>query len=249
MHPLSVKGSKSENRWSQTRHEIFSPLPCKVIAVAPSGGGKSSLLLTFANAVFENMDYWAIFSRPHMLDPALQDLKARIRERYKKRGVDEQSTPFLFENLDSLTRVLAEQKQRVQELKEAEPPVTRLPQLFVMIDDIGLEATRFSRVLDNAFANSRHYGTNLACGSQLFKSLSKSIRVNADILCCHRLPAAEYESVEAEVVGTWVNKAELRELYEFAVSAHSHGFLTIKLKAKNPHKMFAADFSRWLHPT
>ena len=152
----------------------FSLLPCKVIAVAPSCGGKSSLLLTFANAVFENKDYWAIFSRSHMLDPALQDLKARIRERYKKRGVDEQSTPFLFENLDSLTRVLAEQKQRVQELKEAEPPVTRLPQLFVMIDDIGLEATRFSRVLDNAFANSRHYGTNLACGSQLFKSLSKS---------------------------------------------------------------------------
>ena len=45
-----------------------------------------------------------------MLDPALQDLKERIRERYKKRGVDEQSTPFLFENLDALTRVLAEQK-------------------------------------------------------------------------------------------------------------------------------------------
>ena len=80
-----------------------------------------------------------------MLDPALQDLKERIRERYKKRGVDEQSTPFLCGNLDSLTRVLAEQKQRVQELKEAETPVTRLPQLFVMIDDIGLEATRFSR--------------------------------------------------------------------------------------------------------
>ena len=145
--------------------------------------------------------------------------------------------------------MLAEQKQRVQELKEAEPPVTRLPQLFVMIDDIGLEATRFSRVLDNAFANSRHYGTNLACGSQLHKSFSKSVRVNADILCCHRLPAAEYESVESEVVGTWVSKAQFRELYEFAVSAHAHGFLTIKLKAKDPHKMFAADFSRWLHPT
>ena len=115
MHPLSVKGSRSENRWSQTRHEIFSPLPCKMIAVAPSGGGKSSVLLTFANAVFEHMDYWAIFSRSHMLDPALQDLKERIRERYKKRGVDDKSTPFLFENLDSLTRVLAEQKQRVQD--------------------------------------------------------------------------------------------------------------------------------------
>ena len=27
------------------------------------------------------------------------------------------------------------------------------------------------------------------------------------------------------------------------------GFICIKLKSKNPLKMFAADFSRWLHPT
>ena len=98
-------------------------------------------------------------------------------------------------------------------------------------------------------ASGRHFGTNIAAGSQLFKSLSKSTRVNADILCCHRLPAAEYEAVESEVVGTWVNRSQFRELYEYAVSAHGHGFLTIKLKAKDPHKMFAADFSRWLHPT
>ena len=97
-----------------------------------------------------------------------------------------------------------------------------------MIDDIGLEATRYSRVLDHAMASGRHFGANIAAGSQLF-SLSKSIRVNADILCCHRLPAAEYEAVESEVVGTWVNRQQFRELYEYAVSAHGHGFLTIKL--------------------
>ena len=98
MHPLAVQGSRSENRWSQTRHEIFSPLPCKMICVAPSGGGKSSVMLTFANAVFENMDTWAIFSRSHMLDPALLDLKKHIRERYKERGVDEDVHPFLFKS-------------------------------------------------------------------------------------------------------------------------------------------------------
>jgi len=246
---LEVKGSRSENRWAQTRHEIFSPLPLKLISVAPSGFGKTSVLLACANAIFENFDYFAIFSRSHMLDPALQDFKERIRDRYKSRGVDENTTPLLFENLDALTRVLAEQKQRIAELKDADPPVTRLPQLCAIIDDIGLEATRYSRVLDNAFANSRHYGVSLLCGSQLFRSLSKSIRVNADILTCHRLPALEYASVEEEVVGSWVNRQQFKELFEFAVNAHPHGFLTIKLKAKNPLKMFAADFSRWLHPT
>ena len=145
--------------------------------------------------------------------------------------------------------MLAEQKQRVAELKDADPPVTRLPMALILVDDIGLEATRYSRVLDNAFANSRHDGVSLLCGSQLFKSLSKAIRVNADILTCHRLPALEYAAVEEEVVGSWVNRQQFKELFEFAVNAHPHGFLTIKLKAKNPLKMFAADFSRWLHPT
>ena len=75
-----------------------------------------------------------------MLDPALGDLKQRIREAYKQRGIEE---PFLFENLDSLTKVLADQRMRVQELKEADPPVHRLPMLCCIIDDIGLESTRF----------------------------------------------------------------------------------------------------------
>ena len=61
--------------------------------------------------------------------------------------------------------------------------------------------------------------------------------------------AEEYESVESEVMGSWVDRRQFRELYEFAVSAHGHGFLCIKLKSKNPLKMFAADFNRWLHPS
>ena len=181
-----------------------------------------------------------------MLDPALQDLKQRIREAYQKRGIEE---PFLFENLDSLTKVLADQRMRVQELKEADPPVHRLPMLCCIIDDIGLESTRFSRVLDNAFAASRHYGTNLLCGSQLHKSLSKSVRVNMDVLCVHRLPAVEYESVESEVVGSWVNKQQFAEVYSHAVNAHSHGFLTIRLKSREKEKVFAQDFSKWLVPS
>ena len=47
------------------------------------------MLLACANAIFEHFDYFAIFSRSHMLDPALQDFKARIRERYAQRGEDE----------------------------------------------------------------------------------------------------------------------------------------------------------------
>ena len=137
---IEVRGSKSEDRWSQTEHEIFQPLPVKILTVSPSGFGKTSVILAAADALFEHMDYWAIFSKSHMLDPAWQELITRIRFLYRRRGMDESEQPFLFENMDHLSKVLQTQKQRVQELKEAED-VHRLPMLCVILDDIGLEAT------------------------------------------------------------------------------------------------------------
>ena len=89
--------------------------------------------------------------------------------------MDESEQPFLFENMDHLAKVLQTQKQRVQELKETED-VHRLPMLCVILDDIGLEATKYSRTLDNGFAMSRHYGVNWLCGSQLWRSLSVAVR-------------------------------------------------------------------------
>ena len=65
---IEVRGSKSEDRWSQTEHEIFQPLPVKMLTVSPSGFGKTSVILAAVDALFEHMDYWAIFSKSHMLD-------------------------------------------------------------------------------------------------------------------------------------------------------------------------------------
>ena len=54
---IEVRGSKSENRWSQTEHEIFQPTPIKILTVSPSGFGKTSIILAAADALFEHMDY------------------------------------------------------------------------------------------------------------------------------------------------------------------------------------------------
>ena len=58
----------------------------------------------------------------------------------------------------------------------------------------------------------------------------------------------EYLAVEEELAGTWVTKQQLREIYEMAVGAHPYGFLTVRLKSKDPKKMFYADFSKRLVP-
>ena len=71
---------------------------------------------------------------------------------------------------------------------------------------------------------------------------------NADMLTIHRLPTREFLAVSEEVAGSWVTPQQFKELYEYAVSKHGHGFLTIRLKSKNPGKMFASDFSSWIQP-
>ena len=78
-HPLAVKGSKSENRWSQTRHEIFSPLPLKLIAVAPSGAGKSSVIQATVNALFDHFNYFAVYFHSYTLDPSDGNLTVSTR--------------------------------------------------------------------------------------------------------------------------------------------------------------------------
>ena len=83
-----------------------------MLTVSPSGFGKTSVILAAADALFDHMDYWAIFSKSHMLDPAWQELIARIRALYRQRRIDESEPPFLFENMDHLSKVLQPQKQR-----------------------------------------------------------------------------------------------------------------------------------------
>ena len=100
------------------------------------------------NALFDHFDYFAVYSHSHTLDPSYGDLKDRIREKYLRTGIDPELNPCFFDNLESLPKVLAAQRDRVQELKDADPPVTRLVQLCVIIDDM-LHETTHSKVLDN----------------------------------------------------------------------------------------------------
>ena len=92
-HPLAVKGTKSEDRWAQTKHEIWQPLPTKQLVVSVSGSGKTSVILAAVNALFDHYTYFAVFSHSHTLDPGWGDLKDRIREKYLRTGIDPELNP------------------------------------------------------------------------------------------------------------------------------------------------------------
>ena len=68
---IEVRGSKSEDRWSQTEHEIFQPLPVKMLTVSPSGFGKTSVILAAADAIFRTHGLLGHFLKESHARPCL----------------------------------------------------------------------------------------------------------------------------------------------------------------------------------
>ncbi len=112
-NPYEVQGAASENRWRQPAAELFGPVPCSVAHVAISTGGKTSQMLTIADALLPVMDRVVFFSHSHRLDPAFGSLKQKIEEKMMQRGENPQTHPYTFDNLQSLPKVLALQRERV----------------------------------------------------------------------------------------------------------------------------------------
>ena len=97
-HSLEVKGAASEKRWQQSRHDLFQPVPISIAFVAISTGGKTSQMLTVANALLPIMERVVIFSHSHRLDPAYIDLKDRLKEKALKRGETPEAHPFVYDS-------------------------------------------------------------------------------------------------------------------------------------------------------
>ncbi len=75
--------------------------------------------------------------------------------------------PYAFDNSQSLSRVLALQRERVQEGKDTNARV--LPHLLIILSDMPGEMRR--PILDSIVTRGRRYGTSILCGSQVVRGL------------------------------------------------------------------------------
>ena len=174
-HSLEVKGAVSENRWLQPRYELFRPCPLSMALVAISTGGKTSQMLTVTDAIFPVMDRIVIYSHSHRLDPAWQKLKERIHQKMISQGEDPNLHPFCFENLTSLPKVLALQRERVQDAKERGD--SKLPQLLIILSDM-LGEMQHNKVLDSIVTRGRHAGISVLVDSQVVRGIGSQARKN-----------------------------------------------------------------------
>ena len=153
-HPLQVKGAASEKRWQQSQHELFRPLPMSIAFVGISTSGKSSQMLTVANILMPVMERIIIFSHSHRLDTAYLDIKEKLRAKALKRGENPDTHPVVYDNLIHLPKVLNEQRERVQELKDTGTKAN-IPQLLLILDDM-LGEMNHSKALDAVAVSYTH---------------------------------------------------------------------------------------------
>ena len=245
-HPLDVKGAASEKRWQQSKHDLFQPVPISIAFVAISTGGKTSQMLTVANAILPIMERVVIFSHSHRLDPAYIDLKDKLKAKSLRRGETPETTPFVYDNLIHLPKVLNAQRERVQEAKDTGSKAN-IPQLLLILDDM-LGEMSHSKVLDSVITRGRHYGVSVLASTQVYRGLSSSMRKNFAAWAIGRLPMIDYRAFEEEHSGTYVTREQLRELYDRAVS-EPYGFLFYKPRTGDPENMFYSKFTTRLIPS
>ncbi len=245
-HPLDVKGAASEKRWQQSKHGLFQPVPITIAFVAISTGGKTSQMLTVANAILPIMERVVIFSHSHRLDPAYIDLTDKLKQKTIRRGETPEAHPFVYDSLTHLPRVLSEQRERAQEAKDNNSKA-HIPQLLIILDDM-LGEMNPSKVLDSVITRGRHYGVSVLASTQVYRGLSSAMRKNFAAWAIGRMPMIDYKAFEEEHSGTYVTKEQLRELYDRAVG-EQYGFLFYKPRTGDPENMFYSKFTTRLIPS
>jgi hypothetical protein len=223
------------------------PFSCAHVGV--STAGKTSQQLTIVNAVPPVMDRVVIFAHsisPHShtpLDPAWADLREKIADKARARGDNPETHPFVFDSLAQLPRVIAQQRERVQELKDTGAKV--LPQLLVILSDM-LGEQRNPHV-ELWATRGRHAGISLSCDSQVVRGLGASARKNFSMWCIGKLQMSDWKIVSDEHSGVNVDRKQLLELWQRAL-AEPYGFLFYKPREK-PGYQFYSKFSTRLVPS
>ena len=226
--------------------QLKDMLPCRLLAAAPSGGGKG---VTMQNIILKHFrGCWEriyVFSPTAILDKSTWDpVRKYIQE---EMGVDIKKEPAFFTNFDPavLEAIVKKHSDIVQKQKDRNDH--KLFGMLIIVDDFGDDASVLHKgggsVLNRLFLSGRHHAISTIVAVQKLTLVSTPIRVNATGLLAFRVRSQkEYESIESEVTAL-VDKYTFREIWEEATS-EPYSFLFIKLASKTLDETFMKRFEQ-----
>ena len=232
---------------SQSKYDHAAKLPTRSLVLAPSGGGKTVLLQSMILHIFRDC-----FSRIYIFSPSIDvDMTWEPVKEYLARNLqqDEKKEKYLFDSYqpNELMRIIDTQYKVVEFMKHNK--MKNIYQILIIIDDFADDPsfTRNSQLLWSLYIRGRHLFISTITATQVYKAISPVIRKNITDLYIFRLRNhADMESWLEEMSAIY-DKNVLIQLYRIATDK-PHGFLYIKVNAKDKHDMFYDSLQNKLVP-
>jgi hypothetical protein len=215
---------------AQSRFAHVPELPMRAIVVAPSGGGKTTLLVSLILDIYRGC--WKrihVFSSTALLDDAWKPIAKYCKEAL---GQEEDC----HETFDE-----------VKMCKER--GMTRLYGSLIIVDDFAddVRVMRSSRSLWQLFVRGRHAGLSTILSTQKYRALAPIIRVNATDLFVFRLRSqAELMAICEENSAAYGK--DVTEKIILRATEEPYSFLWINLRATRPEDLFWLKFRGRLQP-
>jgi hypothetical protein len=219
-------------------------LPMRAVIVAPSGGGKTTLMVSLILDIMRGA--WRriyIFSPTALLDDAWKPVKGFCED------VLQQDEPCLYDDYDEeiLQKIITKHRKIVAMAKQQKK--TQLYGALIVIDDHAenSQVVRGSRSLHELYTKGRHYGLSVLSSVQKYRVLAPIIRVNATDLFIFRLRSlAEQQAIVEENSAAYGKDATERILERATEEPYS--FLWLNLRATRKEDLFWLKFTARLIP-
>ena len=228
----------------QSKYDVVGKLPTRSIICAPSGGGKTNLLVNLILDV-----YRGCFSRIYIFSPSIDvdytwhPVKKYIANEMKVQ--ESEDDKFYDDNYDeaALESIIYVQHKIIEYMKENK--YKNLYQILIIIDDFAdsPEFTRKSKLLHQLYIRGRHNCISTITSTQKYYAIAPIVRINQTNLIIFRL--RNYKDLESiiEELSALAPKNTLLQMYNEAVK-DPYSFLFINLSAHDKNHMFYIRFEK-----
>lgn len=225
-------------------HPNVPTVPFRILCTAPSGSGKTSLLIAMLTDIYpigKVFDRIYVFSHSVHIDDAWQPVRNALTE--AKLPVEEHMFDSYYE--DKIEEILATQKKIVEWQKNHKQK--RLMQICIILDDMldDHRAMRSSKTLERLAARGRHMQTSTIVSSQAYRSVMPVYRINTSDDIVFRISNRLCLEAIIDEFSALVGKKQFEALYRRAVS-EPYSFLWINKRAAKLEDMFKMRFDKRL---
>jgi hypothetical protein len=208
--------------------EPYMRLPCSTIMLVPSGGGRTSTIVSLICG-----PYARCFESIHIFSPSVHvDSAWDIVKEFAK-GLKEST--FRDEwNVGQIEEVLSKQKALIREQKAAKR-TGPLSQILLVCDDWADDPAVVNRsegILQTLFCRGRHAGISVFCASQKLRALANIVRVNIRNYLMWRIRNQKDIVALLEELSEIYPVETLHQMYLQAVEDHPFSWWFIDLIAK-----------------